>query len=280
MSWIILSVLAGLFFALARVVARTVLKGESNPLAYTAIHEFVAGLVLLPMLLFGFDLPEKGITWLFFGFIVIFVFLCDWLTFLALKKIDISLYQIVIQIRHILILFGGFFFFAETLTFLKILAIVIIIVGVAIAVYTKRRFSWSSGVILAILATISIVISFMFVKITVNDFSEIALASFVLMAVGLLAFPFLGFNVKKINQEMKLNSKGIILSGVLFGIFEVFLYTALKIGDVSKVIPVTQVSLVFAVLIGIFFLKERERVPQKLAGMFVIIVGIILMNFV
>jgi len=280
MNWIILSVLAGLFFALSRVIARTVLKKQSDPLAYTAIHDFVAGLVLLPLLLFGFHLPEKGITWVFFGLIVVFAFLCDWLTFLALKKIDISVYKVVIQIRHVLVLFGGFLFFSEALTLWKSIAVVLIISGVFIAAYKKQRFSWSGGVVLAMLSTFLAVIAFMFVKVVITDFSETALASLELMTIGLLAFSFLGFNVKKIKKEMKLNAKGIILSGFLFGIFEVLLFSALKIGDISKVIPVTQVSLVFAVLMGIFFLKERERVPQKLAGMVVIIIGIILMNFV
>jgi len=278
MNWIIFAILSGLFFALARVVARVILKKQANPLAYTAIHDFIAGLILLPLLFFGFHFPEKSITWLYFFGIILFAFVSDWLSFLALKKINVSVYQIAMQIRHIFVLFGGFLFFSEQLNLSKIIGVVVIILGVLIMLYEKGKIHWSGGVLLTFLSTFFAFIAFLFVKFTILDFSETAAASFELISIGFLAFSFLGFSVKKIKKEIQLNKIGIIISGVLFGFFELFLFLALKTGEISKVIPVTQISLVFGVLIGIFYLKEKERLFQKLVGMLIIIVGIILVN--
>ncbi len=280
MSWIIFSILSGLFFALARVIARLVLKKKGDPLAFTAIHDFIAGLVLIPLLFFGFHLPEKGITWLFFGGVIIFAFLSDWLAFLVLKKLNVSTYQIVNQVRHIFVLFGGLLLFAESITSYKIFAILLIIIGVVITLYEKSKFYWSKEILLTILGTFCAVIAFIFAKFAVADFSETALASFEFIGIGLMSFGLLGFNSKKIVQEIKINKWGLIIAGSLFGFFELFLFMALKLGDISKVIPVTQSSLVFGVLLGIIFLKEYERIPQKILGMLFIIGGIIFMNYI
>jgi len=52
------------------------------------------------------------------------------------------------------------------------------------------------------------------------------------------------------------------------------------VGDISKVIPVTQSSLIFGVALGIIFLREKERLPQKIVGTLIIVSGIILINII
>ncbi|MFA6486040.1 MAG: EamA family transporter [Candidatus Magasanikbacteria bacterium] len=280
MTWLLYSLLAGLFFALSRVVARLVLREEGNPLAFTAIHDFISGLVLLPLLLAGFHLPQHNITWLFFLGVVIFAFLSDWLTFIALKKINVSVYQITNQVRHIFVLVGGLLLFSEAVTQYKIVAVILIIVGVIVMLYEKAKIHWSVGIWITIFSTLCAVIAFFFVKYAVVDFSETAMASLELLSIGLISFGLLGFNGKKIFNELKINKWGLIISGALFGLFELFLFFALKAGEVSKVIPVTQSALVFGVILGIGFLKERERLVQKIIGTILIILGIVFMNFV
>jgi len=49
----------------------------------------------------------------------------------------------------------------------------------------------------------------------------------------------------------------IILSGVAGGLSWLFYFLALKIGDVSKVVPIDRLSVVFALLIAVLFLGEK-----------------------
>ena len=95
MTWFILSILSGLSFALSRSISRVYLKKQGNALAFTAIHDFIAGLILLPIIFIGFHAPTQSITWLFFVGLIIFAFFSDWLAFTALKTISISIYKIV-----------------------------------------------------------------------------------------------------------------------------------------------------------------------------------------
>ncbi len=277
MDWFTLSIFSGLLFALSRSISRYALRSKGNPLAFTAVHDFIAGLVLLPFIFWNFRLPEHGITWVYFVIVVILVFLVDYLALLALKNIEVSIYQIVIQSRHVLVLFAGLLFFSESITPEKIIAIILIIFGVLIVMYEKAKIKWTKGVTYAISSTFFAVLAFSLMKYIMRDFSETAFASFELMAAGLLAFSFTKFKAKDILEEIKINKWWIFIAGGLFGLFELVLFLALKIGEISKVIPVSQSSLIFAVLIGILFMGERDKLWQKFIGVLVIVVGFLFM---
>ncbi len=275
MNWFTFALLAGFFFASSRVVSRVLLKKQGNALAFTAIHDFIAGLFLIPFIFSNLHWPTQSITWLYFTGIVIFAFLADWLAFIALKLIDVSLNQIINQTRHIFILVGGLLVFSEAITSAKIIAVIFIITGVIIALFEKSKLTINKGIILSALSTLAAVIAFHFAKATVVDFSETATASLELMLIGVLSFGLLRCNPRKIKTEFKLHKWGIIISGILFGAFEAFLFIALKLGEASRVIPVTQSALIFALLAGILFLGERSRLLQKILGTIIIIAGII-----
>src|SRR5262245_14175099 len=49
----------------------------------------------------------------------------------------------------------------------------------------------------------------------------------------------------------------LLLAGVASGVSSLFLYRALKLGNASRVVPVDRLSLVFAILLGSVFLKEK-----------------------
>ncbi|MCD4705444.1 DMT family transporter [bacterium] len=278
MTWFILSILSGLSFALARAISRIYLKKQGNTLAFTAIHGFIAGLILLPIIFIGLHWPTQSITWWYFAGIIILAFTADWLTFSALKTINVSTYQIVNQARHIFILISGLILFAEAIVIDKLLAIIFITIGVIIALYKKVKIDRDKGIILAILSTLANVLALIFVKFAIRDFSEIAIASLELMAVGLLGFILMKFNTNTLLKEFKINKWGLILAGLFFGFSEIFLFIALKTGEISKVIPVAQSSLIFGLLIGIIFMNERENLIQKIIGASIIISGIILLN--
>ncbi|MFH1439994.1 MAG: DMT family transporter [Candidatus Woesearchaeota archaeon] len=278
MNWFIAALFAGLFFASSRIISRFALRKNGNPLAYTALHDLTAGLILIPFLLFDFTFPSQVIPWIFFGITTFFLFLTDYLTFKSIQLIDISLYQILIQVRHIVVLFGGLLLFSEQITLPKMFAILLIILGAIIALYKKSKFDWSKGIVYAILAGLCASIAFLASKTALNGFSNTTFASFVLIGIGLISFAFMKFDDKKIIYEFKINSWKILIAAVLFGGFELLQFLAIKIGEVSKAIPVIQISLVFAVIGGIVLLKEYDRLIQKIIGMILIIAGIIIMN--
>jgi transporter family protein len=49
----------------------------------------------------------------------------------------------------------------------------------------------------------------------------------------------------------------LLLAGVVTGVSSLFLYRALKLGNASRVVPLDRLSLVFAILLGWVFLREK-----------------------
>ena len=276
MHWFLFSLSAGFFFATSRLVTRYLLRKKGNALAFTALHDVCASLVILPLFAFiPWSFPTQAGTWVYFFGIVFFAFLSDWTAFAALKKIEASLYQMIHQIRHVLILFGGFLFFGEAVTIMKVFGIMLVIGGVSIALYDGSTFLWHRGVWMTVVSTVCAVIAFVFVKFTVQDFSAPAAAFFELLAVAALSLVFLRGNMRAIVQEWRWQRWGVVLAGFCFGAFELSLYAALSVGEISRVIPVTQSALVFAVLGGILLLQEYERLAQKIIGTSFLVVSFI-----
>lgn len=86
-------------------------------------------------------------------------------------------------------------------------------------------------------------------------------------------------SVKKVKPLLRPNKSNfiIVLSAILF-ILSVFAYlSSFKFGgQVSQTAPIWYSSVIFSVLMGILFLRERENIVKKISGSLVVFVGIIL----
>jgi drug/metabolite transporter (DMT)-like permease len=69
----------------------------------------------------------------------------------------------------------------------------------------------------------------------------------------------------------------VIFGFLLYGIGSILLIFALSKGDLSILYPIISTGFIWAFLISVFFLKE-EIYPLKIAGMLVIITGIIFLG--
>lgn len=66
----------------------------------------------------------------------------------------------------------------------------------------------------------------------------------------------------------------------IFAIFEFVFFTALAVGEASKVTPVTQSSMIFTLIGGYLFLHEKQHMLQKLIGSILIAIGIVSLYFI
>lgn len=280
MTWFTFALLAGACFAGSRVASRLALRHNGNPLAFTAITDFLAGLILLPFVITKFSFPSSLSWWATFSGIILFAFFADWLAFASLRRIPVSEYQLLNQSRHVFILIGGLMFFSEAVTGPKVVGIALITIGVALAVFEKRQFTLNRGTVLALVSTLAAVVAFLFAKATVSGASPVAIASLELMLIGFLSLVFLRGSIHRITAEFHRARFRLLVSGLAFGGFEGLLFLALKSGEGSRVIPVTQISLPITVVIGIFFLGEKDRLTPKIIGTALAVLGILALYFV
>ena len=81
--------------------------------------------------------------------------------------------------------------------------------------------------------------------------------------------------VQGIAELSRTNWTFLALSGVATGLSWLCYFRALQLGEVSCVAPVDKLSVVFAIVLGMVFLKERFTVIQWLGAM-LIVAGVIL----
>ena len=279
--WFILALSAGLLFAINKLIIRSSLSKNVNPLLFGAFHELLAGLLLLPIAIVQFTFPHSNESVIYLILGVIMIFLADLFSFLSLKNTEASLYQIVGQLRHGLVLLGAFLLFTEPITIIKVVSILLIMIGVAIALIEKSRIKITRGIIYAFLSTSSVAFGFLFIKKANVDFAP-SFSGFVCLTVAgiLMYIAYLTTRRHKAILLPHTDRKSIIITAAIFAVFEYCLFTALKVGDASRVTPVMQSSMVFTLIGGFLFLNERHRITQKIIGSIFIIVGIGMLYFI
>lgn len=279
--WFILSLVAGLTFAANRLIVRSVFTQSSNPLAFGAVHELLAGLFLLPIALFYFSLPQSPQIWMALSAGVFLIFLTDLFAFLALRNIEASLLQIINQLRHVVILFGAFLLFTEIISFTKILATLLIILGIFIALKGKSNLMINKGTIYGVLSTICISFALLFIKMASVDVAPAFSASLGFIVAGVLIYFLLLVRGERPAHFLPAtHRKELFLAAGIFAVFELVLFIALAIGEASRVSPITQSSLIFTILGGYIFLNERSHMRQKIIGSAFIALGIGMMYFI
>lgn len=271
-----------MLFAGNKLIFRFALKsGHVNALSFISIHELVAGLLIMP---FAIRSLPSGMTPYVLSLIMLttlLIFAADVTSTYALQKIEAGFYQIIGQLRHPVVLIGALYIFNEDLGVQKLVAISAVMIGVVVALYDgKKLFKFNLGIIQAIFSTVFIAFGFLVIKLTTQHVEPIALGSITLIGSGLLGLLILSQSNKLKTKSMNLNTKKLlIIAALIFAVFEVVLYTALDIGEASKVTPVMQSSMVFTLVGGYLFLNERSNLVKKIIGSSVIIFGIILLYF-
>ncbi len=105
-----------------------------------------------------------------------------------------------------------------------------------------------------------IAIAFLFIKKTAAYVNPAFLASISLIISGLLTYVVFLISDK---QQVKLFNKAvfklIVYAAVTFAAFELTSFTALAIGEASRVTPVSQSSMIFTLMGGYIFLNEKTN---------------------
>jgi uncharacterized membrane protein len=94
---------------------------------------------------------------------------------------------------------------------------------------------------------------------------------------SLLLLGSIGFNFKKIKEEIKLHGPIVFLIGAVFALGMYFFQFALKLGEVSRVVPANSSSIIFTVLAGIILLGERDNLLKKLMAGIIVFTGVYLL---
>ena len=137
------------------------------------------------------------------------------------------------------------------------------------------------GVRLALLAGIIDSISNVTNKMGLTSTNAFAFAYFIISCTNILLGLFCLLRSKQrkeIIETIRLDKKNILLAAVIFAIAFPSFQLGMSLAKVSYIIPTRRISILFGVLFGVFFLKEKHAARIRIIASILFIAGIWLMK--
>lgn len=276
-SWFLVAALAGLASNTFAFFNRYLLKGNDDATAYAWFTETVRFIVFALIAIFNWHLIVNPYS----ISLLLLIGITEWAAGYWYMKMhehsQLSISSIISRMRLIWVPIIGFFLIHEKLLLSEYLGIAVLFFGLSIVV-APRKFFIDKGAVYANLSSFVIALNIIFMKMALPYASNVIINA-AMSFPSVFLFPiFMKNPLKRIREMLKIN---LFLKFVAIGFNIISLYLAviaLQLGDASKVMAVYQGTIIFAVLGGIIFLKERQNIVRKLIGTFVTIIGIFLLS--
>ena len=274
--WFILALGAGLASNLANFTTRYLIKDDKDSASFSLSLEVFRVLAFGILAFFDFHINwslKTIILLLLLGFIEPLAIY----TFMKMHEhTHLSISSIISRSRMIWVAIIAFLFLGESLKLLDYIGIAILFLGLSIAVAPHRIFV-DKGIKISILTSLIAAVVVVLIKAVSSD------VSLPVMIVW-MSLPSV-FIIPLFTQARKQRIKGFLQSKVqlkvLFNIFNFLAFygytLAIKYGSVSIVTAIYQGMIVFAVVAGIIFLREREDIAKKIIGAILTALGVIIL---
>lgn len=283
MTWFFLAVFAALSISVSRLLQKILLAdNKSDPIAYSAIYQFLTGsIILIYALISGFSL-EGYLNYIHNMILMGFLYAIGGiLLFKAIKSSEISNVLVFFTTNAIWSFLAAIIFLHDSISITKVLGVILIFVALVIVTIKDRRLKFDKGAIFALMA------AFLFGIAFVNDAYIIGsrnVASYLVIAFifpAILTLVLVPKSIKSLPQiflNRTLISK-IILMSFFYSMSSVAIFVAIQNGgSASSVNPINQTNGIITVLLSFVLLKERDNLLKKILGIILCFIGVILIS--
>lgn len=277
MNWFILALLAGTASNFFNIFNRSSLKERGDSTVYAWWFEAIRFLVFFILFLPQMTFPQKFEDYVWLLLLGVNEAASVYFFMRSHQLTELSLSTFVVKLQLIWTPLLAFLFIGERLSLSDYGAIGIILVGIFIAVYSKRMKN-DKGIIITFISSILIALNAVLTK----QVTGISNTPFIMMSMSLPAIIVLPFLMKNSYKRIvSIPKKTFIqcLSGAMSNIVAMFLaVSAIRLGSTSKVSAVYQGMMVIALFYSIVILKERKQMWQKIIGACVTIFGLFILS--
>jgi transporter family protein len=276
--WFIYAIISALFMSTYALLIRYTLKDKGDPIVFTVIIQFIISLALVALI------PFENVTYSFTPTNILVLILAiigtAILAILFTKGRQLeqaSNVSIGVQVGRVWNLIGAALILGEPVTIYKIIGVGLIILGNILISWRGQKLKLTKGMLFVITGALIFATVNFGDKYLLKTFST-AFYNLLLYSVSsLLLLGSIGFNFKKIKEEIKLHGPIVFLIGAVFALGMYFFQFALKLGEVSRVVPANSSSIIFTVLAGIILLGERDNLLKKLMAGIIVFTGVYLL---
>lgn len=281
MSWLALTLLGVLVFSPKSLLYRVLMKdSESDPYAQSVVFFGLGGTFALLFSLihggFQYQMPPSQLV--FFLPLTVCATVGPVLLFRAYQRIEASEVSILQSSQKLWAVFGAFIFLGEPFSANRTLGTLVIVVGIAIALWRGARFQVNEGVALVLVATLFYAGMDLVSYYIVRDFDAISLIVYVCYLPVVTLLLLRPQTVKKIPYYFKPKyALGVSVLALCDTVGTLCFFFAYQLGrNAAQIVPLAGLITINSVLLGIMFLREHNNIPNKVAGALVTVVGAVL----
>lgn len=285
MSWFLFAISTA-FLESVRDIFNKKTVDKVDEYVITFAFNLLTALFACPLFLFN-DIPSLGNN---FWYAVIAIGILNTVAFVlffkAIKASDLSIVAPITTLSPLLLLITSPFLVGEFPNAVGILGIFIIVIGAYVLKFQDKSRGYLApfkslfketgsrlmfGVVLVWSITANVD------KIGVQNSSPIMWAIAGHLSVAVFTLPILFFKSKPNLQNIKSNSRNLIIIGFLNTLAILCQMTALQMALVSFVIAVKRTSALFNVLWGWLIFQEQD-IRERIAGSIIMIVGVVVIT--
>ena len=281
MPWELLIAISIVAFAINSLLSRSLMKQTvSDPFAQTVVLFGLGGIVatVIALSLGKLHLPTVAqAPYFLLGGAVATIGAV--LINKAYKLIEASEVGILGSAQKMWSVVGAFIFLGEPFSALKIIATVVIIIGVIIASWKHHTLKWDKGALFVIgagmLFSVADIAGYYLLQ-TMNTFSFTALGHLfpviLLLAIRPSTIKHLRFYTKRSNF-IKISIQSVFdITGTFC-----FFYAYTLAHNASTITPLTASRVILTVILGAIFLRERDNLVKKIIGGLIIVFGSVML---
>ncbi len=269
-------IFATLFNQFYKLTTRTM----KNAAAQTAGLQVVAGIgcfLLLPF--FEFRFPTNPWVYFFLALSCVFYALNNYIMATVRKKLEASVIGILQQSYTVLMTIAGFILYNDQATATRIIGILLIILANIMVFFRNKKTETNKYVWFGFAAYTCNVIAGI-IDINYSDSFNIAFYSGLLYFVPAI-FIFIGGRLKisdAVKEFKRARKRDYFMTGFCWGWLYLCLLIAYRLGEVSVVASLASLTVFSNVIVGYFWLKERDAIAKKILAAILAIVGVVLLS--
>lgn len=280
MEWLIFVILYLIVSVIFNQFYKITTQKLIKPGAWTILLEVIGSVAILLFIpFFELKFPIDPKIYIFLGLSIIFYTINDRLNTTVRSGIEASTFSIIHQLSTVFMIFAGVLFFKEPFILNKFIGALLIVVSNILIFYKKGSWKPNKYILLGILANICFTIA-LFLDVNISD--NFCLPIYVFLTLGIPSVIILIFErikIKDVVEEYKNgDKKAIWITSLSWSLSILTQLRAYQLGNVSIVAPLCALSVILNVIVGYFFLKEKDNMLKKIIAALLIIIGIILIK--
>ena len=280
MGWLIFVILYLFFYVIFNQTYKMATKSLTKPGALTILLQLISSLsILLLIPFFEMKMPNDPKIYLFLGLSIIFYTISDRVNTTVRSGIEASTFSVITQLSTVFMIVAGVLFFKEPFVLNKFIGAILIVFSNVLIFFKKGNGKPNKYVLLGIFANVCFSIALF---LDVNNSDKFNLPIYVALTLGIptiLIAIFEKIKFSDIKEEYnKGNKKAIWITAITWSLSIVAQLRAYQLGEVSIVAPLCALSVILNVIVGYFFLKEKDDMFKKIIAALLIILGIILIK--